>query len=81
MKEKLDYLNETLTVELDKYNRPYLKVKDPKDNKTATDFILGGIPWVLTQKFGACNSHYEIASVWCKTKIKLIKIQSHEQTI
>jgi len=72
MKEKLDFLNETITVELDEYNRPYLKVKDPKDIKTATDLILGGLPWVLSQKFGkSFEDYFEISKRWCISKISL----------
>lgn len=71
MKEKLDYLNETLA--LDKKQKPFLLPKDSSDTKTAIDLILGGVVRVLNEKFGTSNTHYEIASVWCKTKKKLIK--------
>ena len=73
LKEKINYLNETLAVSLDETQKPFLLPKDSSDTKTASDLILGGVVIVLNEKFGTSTTHYEIASIWFKTKKKLIK--------
>ena len=74
METKYDYLNNTVAVELDKDNRPFLKAKDPK---VTTDLILGGLPWVLTQKFGSSPENYEISRRWCISKIQWASKRKH----